>query len=73
MLYKKIVYFDHIATLIIYGIRYLRTAENVHTRQIHGKKAIPARTMPEAIAEHVALQVRPIIKNRLKGFLRHVN
>lgn len=68
---RKIVYFDHIATLIIYGIRYHRTAENVHTRQIQDITGIPARTMPEAMYKYIVLPLRPIIKNRLKGFLRH--
>jgi len=56
-----------------YGIKYRRTCKNANTRQIHDNKAIPAEQTPEAMPEHIAPQVRPIIKNRLNADLRRVN
>lgn len=70
---EKIVYFDHIATFNSYGIKYRPNHKNANTRQMQGNKAIPAEQTPETMPEHVALRVRPILKNRLNADLRQVN
>ena len=67
--YRKIVYFDHIATFIFYGIRYHPNHKKACIGLYRFILGIPARTMPE----HIALQVRQIIKNRLNADLRQVD
>ena len=66
---RNIVYFDHIATFIFYGIKYRRTCKNACIGLYRFILAIPAGAMPEAIA----LPLRPIIKNRFNADFRHVN
>jgi hypothetical protein len=48
--YRKIVYFDHIATFIFYGIRYRPNHKNACIGLNRFILGITARTMPETIA-----------------------